>query len=85
MEYAYVYPGMNKVVQAVGRLIRAASDKGIVVLIGERFAEDILELEPGLWQGPILSGYGLHLVFVTKLVPERLPEIDEVLNLVKRD
>ena len=40
MAYAYVYPGMNKVIQAVGRLIRSASDRGIVVLIGERFAAD---------------------------------------------
>jgi len=40
MEYAYVYPGMNKVIQAVGRLIRSASDRGIVLLIGERFSVD---------------------------------------------
>ena len=50
MEYAYVYPGMNKVIQAVGRLIRAASDRGIVVLIGERFAaENFNELLPDYW------------------------------------
>ncbi len=50
MEYAYVYPGMNKVIQAVGRLIRAASDKGIVLLIGERFAEEEFnELLPSYW------------------------------------
>ncbi|MBN1407481.1 MAG: ATP-dependent DNA helicase [Calditrichaceae bacterium] len=40
MEYAYIFPGMNKVIQSVGRLIRSATDKGIVVLIGERFADD---------------------------------------------
>jgi len=40
MEYAYIYPGMNKVIQSVGRLIRTTTDKGIVVLIGERFALD---------------------------------------------
>ncbi len=50
MEYAYVYPGMNKVIQAVGRLIRAASDRGVVVLIGERFAdENYNELLPDYW------------------------------------
>jgi len=50
MEYAYVYPGMNKVIQAVGRLIRAASDKGVVLLIGERFAdEQFNELLPSYW------------------------------------
>jgi Rad3-related DNA helicase len=40
MEYAYIYPGINKVIQSVGRLIRSTTDKGIVVLIGERFADE---------------------------------------------
>jgi Rad3-related DNA helicase len=40
MEYAYIFPGMNKVIQSVGRLIRSVTDKGIVVLIGERFADE---------------------------------------------
>ncbi len=37
--YAYVYPGMTRVIQAAGRLIRRASDRGCVVLVGERFLE----------------------------------------------
>lgn len=35
--YAYMYPGMNKVMQAAGRVIRTHEDVGIVVLIDERF------------------------------------------------
>ena len=35
--YAYTYPGMNKVLQAIGRLIRTMSDKGVVVLLDNRF------------------------------------------------
>lgn len=35
--YAYQYPGMNKVLQAAGRVIRTHSDTGIVLLIDERF------------------------------------------------
>lgn len=35
--YAYTYPGMNKVLQAVGRLIRTEEDRGIVLLIDDRF------------------------------------------------
>ena len=35
--YAYLYPGMNKVMQAVGRLIRSETDKGIALLIDERY------------------------------------------------
>ena len=38
-EYAYVYPGMQKVIQAAGRVIRTTTDNGIIVLVGERFAE----------------------------------------------
>lgn len=35
--YAYLYPGMNKVLQASGRVIRTEKDKGIVLLIDDRF------------------------------------------------
>ncbi len=37
-DYAYRFPGMNKVMQAAGRVIRGADDRGIVLLIDERFA-----------------------------------------------
>lgn len=36
-EYAYLYPGMNKVMQAAGRVIRTMEDKGAVLLLDERF------------------------------------------------
>lgn len=36
--YAYQYPGMNKVLQAAGRVIRSECDRGVVVLIDDRFA-----------------------------------------------
>jgi len=38
-DYAYVYPGMNKVLQAAGRVIRTESDSGFVLLIDNRYAE----------------------------------------------
>ncbi len=38
-DYAYTYPGMNKVLQAAGRVIRREDDRGIVVLIDDRYAE----------------------------------------------
>ena len=37
-EYAYLYPGMNRTIQAAGRVIRSERDKGIIVLADERFA-----------------------------------------------
>lgn len=36
-EYAYVYPGMNKVLQAAGRVIRTDEDRGIILLLDDRF------------------------------------------------
>ena len=36
-DYAYLYPGMNKVMQAVGRVIRSEDDRGAVLLIDERY------------------------------------------------
>ncbi len=36
-EYAYVYPGINKVCQASGRLIRKSDDKGFIILMDDRF------------------------------------------------
>jgi hypothetical protein len=45
---------------------------------GPAFAEAVLRLEPGSWQGPIESGYGWHLVFVDALTPSRVPAFEEV-------
>ena len=39
MEYAYTYPCFYNVMQAAGRVIRSESDRGIVVLIDERYAD----------------------------------------------
>lgn len=36
-DYAYTYPGMNNVLQAAGRVIRTDTDRGIVVLIDDRY------------------------------------------------
>jgi Rad3-related DNA helicase len=49
-EYAYLYPGINKVIQASGRLIRSHQDKGIVLIVGERFGEErVNTLFPEYW------------------------------------
>ena len=36
-EYAYLFPGMNKVLQAAGRVIRTHEDRGVIALLDERF------------------------------------------------
>ncbi len=55
--YAYVYPGFNKVQQAVGRLIRSDEDYGAVLLIDDRLpGEPYTELFPDAWQPlPVLE------------------------------
>lgn len=50
-DYAYRYPGMNKVLQAAGRVIRTDEDIGVVVLLDERFLESsYLRLFPREWK-----------------------------------
>lgn len=39
-DYAYRFPGMNKVLQAAGRVIRTEEDKGVIVLLDERFLQN---------------------------------------------
>ena len=36
-DYAYLYPGMNKVLQSAGRVIRTEEDRGVILLLDERF------------------------------------------------
>jgi Rad3-related DNA helicase len=49
-DYAYLYPGMRKVVQAAGRVIRTPDDKGVVYLIDDRFSRPAVRaLLPEWW------------------------------------
>jgi len=49
--YAYTYPGMNRVLQAAGRVIRRPEDFGVVVLLDDRYAEEpYLHLYPEHWE-----------------------------------
>jgi len=45
---------------------------------GPQFTIAIEKLKPGLWQGPIESGYGWHLVFVDTVIPGRIPAFEEI-------
>lgn len=48
--YAYTYPGMNKVLQAAGRVIRTMDDVGVIVLLDERFSRsEYVRLFPEEW------------------------------------
>lgn len=65
-DYAYVYPGMNKVMQAAGRVIRTEHDLGVVLLIDKRFSTgQYKEMYPWEWghyietsaPAPVLEGF----------------------------
>ena len=50
-DYAYLYPGMNKVLQAAGRVIRTEEDRGVILLLDERFRERrCREIFPREWE-----------------------------------
>jgi DNA excision repair protein ERCC-2 len=50
-DYAYTFPGMNRVLQAVGRVIRSETDRGVVLLVDTRFGEmRYRRLFPSWWQ-----------------------------------
>lgn len=50
-DYAYRFPGMNKVLQAGGRVIRSKEDRGVILLLDDRFLEpEYLQLFPMEWK-----------------------------------
>jgi DNA excision repair protein ERCC-2 len=50
-EYAYLFPGMIRVLQAAGRVIRTETDRGVIFLIGQRFVTpQYRSLLPAEWQ-----------------------------------
>jgi DNA excision repair protein ERCC-2 len=54
-DYTYLYPGLRKVVQAAGRVIRTREDQGVVVLIDDRFARPAVRaLLPRWWRPALL-------------------------------
>lgn len=57
----------------------------ITRIFGEEFSNQLFELEEGLWLGPILSGYGLHLVRVVDKVAASTPEFADVVDRVRSD
>lgn len=49
-EYTYLYPGLQKVVQAAGRVIRTKDDQGVIHLIDDRYRQpEVMGLLPKWW------------------------------------
>ena len=54
-------------------------------LFGLKFAKSLNDITQGSWQGPVSSGYGLHLVKIDKKTPAHVATLDEMEANVKRD
>jgi peptidyl-prolyl cis-trans isomerase C len=54
-------------------------------LFGSGFTESVFELEPDTWHGPVLSGYGTHLVYIHNHQKSELPAFEIVREEVKSD
>jgi Rad3-related DNA helicase len=55
--YTYTYPGMNKVLQAAGRVIRSDDERGVVLLVDDRFASPEYRM--------IIPEYWNHMKYLT--------------------
>ncbi len=62
-----------------------APSRDIGSIFGEAFVEALRDLPEGEWQGPIRSGYGLHLVRIEARVPGRAATLAEVRQAIERD
>ncbi len=61
------------------------TERDVAAAFGELFAEAVVRLPVGEWQGPVSSGYGLHLVKVVEREESRVPEWREVAGRVIGD
>ena len=69
----------------VDRYFEANSELQIRKNFGSGFAMEIIKLEPGKWHGTILSGFGVHLVYMKEIVTPPVPPLSEIKALVLED
>lgn len=63
----------------------SATELDIRRQLGSGFSEVVMELEPGQWHGPVLSGYGVHLVYVYDYFAAPAPVFEDVQARVLED
>jgi parvulin-like peptidyl-prolyl isomerase len=69
----------------LGNTFRAASASEVARQFGREFAVNLGGLQPGPWQGPVESGFGVHLVCIRDRTEGRLPALVEVRDAVRRE
>ncbi len=63
----------------------ARTERDVSAAFGDNFASRVVALDVGRWEGPIVSGYGLHLVKVVRREDSRIPVWSEVSHRVLND
>ena len=56
----------------------ARSEQELRSLFGSGFADQVVSLDPGVWHGPVLSGYGAHLVLINDVMRTPLPAYEDI-------
>ena len=69
----------------LGEEFRAMSQSDVARTFGEGFAKQLSAVEPGRWQGPIPSSFGVHFVFIDERAKGSLPPLDAVREAVRRE
>jgi len=67
------------------RTMSRAEEAGIVRTFGSAFHDTLNTLETGVWSGPIVSGFGQHLVRISRKKPAHLPAFGDVRSTVEKD
>ena len=62
-----------------------ADELALSGMFGEEFARAAFALEPGAWRGPVKSGYGVHLVFVSQRTPTAPKPFETVRDAVRAE
>jgi hypothetical protein len=84
-------PGFNESPENLGdrSLLDAeftdSDERSVRAQFGDDFSQAVFALQPGAWQGPIASGFGLHLVRVNSMTPGQLLEFAEVHDKILDD
>ena len=59
------------------------TEAGLSRVFGQGFVDEVIKLEPGAWRGPVVSGYGLHLVYITAVVRAPAPDFSALAEQAK--
>lgn len=65
--------------------LQDATWKDVANQFGASFPQQLTEITPGQWSGPIKSGFGWHIVYVESLTPSRLVPLEQIRNTVLND